>query len=205
MQQIFSQQVRFKDENGHDYPEWEEKRLGEIFEIVGGGTPETSNLDYWNGEIPWFTPSEIKSKYAYNSERSITEKGLRNSSAKTLPIGSLLFTSRATIGDMSISKINCTTNQGFQSFLPHHDFSTEFSYYYFNQHKKEFLRRSSGSTFLEISKSEIQKIKLFFPTIPEQQKIASFLSSIDQKTTLVNQQIELTRKWKQGLLQKMFV
>lgn len=205
MQKLFSQEIRFRDGNANDFPEWEEKRLGEAFEIVGGGTPETSKNEYWNGGIPWFTPTEIKNKYINKSLRTISGKGLSASSAKILPINSLLFTSRATIGDCGISRCECTTNQGFQSFLSNEHSDIEFLYYWVKNHYKEFKRKSSGSTFLEISKSGIQKIKINLPSLPEQQKIASFLSSLDQKIEQVGVQLEKMQIWKKGLLQKMFV
>ncbi|MFZ1547857.1 MAG: restriction endonuclease subunit S, partial [Candidatus Nitrotoga sp.] len=106
MQQIFSQALRFKpalsevegDEDGREFAEWEAKSLKDIAQIVGGGTPETGVKEYWNGNIQWFTPTELKSKYAAQSQRTITESGFKNSSAKLLPIGTLLFSSRATVG-----------------------------------------------------------------------------------------------------------
>ena len=157
MQQIFNQDVRFKDDDGNDFPDWEKKQLGDIFEIIGGGTPETTKEEYWSGNIPWFTPTEIKTKYLDKSNRSISELGLSKSSAKKLPIGTLLFTSRATIGECGIAIIECSTNQGFQSFLPNDDQEIEYLYYWIKHNRKAFIRKSSGSTFMEISKSEVQK------------------------------------------------
>lgn len=90
MQQIFTQQIRFKDDNGNDYPEWCERSLKSFGEIVGGGTPETTKSEYWSGGIEWFTPTEVKTKYLARSERKITDKGLSKSSAKLLPEGTLL-------------------------------------------------------------------------------------------------------------------
>ena len=115
-QRLFKQTLRFKDENGNNYPDWEEKRLGEVADIVGGSTPSTSNPDFWD-QINWFTPSEINSKYISESKRTISKAGLDNSSAKILPEGTILFTSRATIGEIGFATLKCTTNQGFQSFV----------------------------------------------------------------------------------------
>ena len=205
MQKIFSQEIRFKDENGDDYPDWVEKRLGEVYDLQGGGTPSTSNKSYWNGDIDWFTPTEMKSKYCNQSKRKITQSGLQKSSAKLLPIGSLLFTSRATIGDMSIALKECSTNQGFQSFLPSNKNDLEFLYYWILNNRKIFIRMSSGSTFLEISKKEIEKIKIDLAVLREQKKIADCLSSMDQSINKLKNQIEQTTQFKKGLLQKMFV
>ncbi len=206
MQKLFSQEIRFKDEQGKDYPDWEEKKLGCVGQITGGGTPDTNKQNLWNGDILWFTPTEIKFKYSGNSIRKISKEGLAKSSATLLPVGTILFTSRATIGEVSIARKECTTNQGFQSFIVNDLlFSNEYIYYWIIKNKKQFLRRANGSTFLEISKGEMKKISFSAPDIKEQQKIASFLSMIDKKIELVTEQIKQAQIFKKGLFQQMFV
>ena len=205
MQKLFSQELRFKDENGEDFGDWEENRLDDVAQIIGGGTPATTEETYWSGDINWFTPTEIKTKYLTESKRQISEEGLKKSSAKELPIGTLLLSTRATVGEIGIAKEKCSTNQGFQSLIIKKDHVNEFWYYWILKNKKELLRRSSGSTFLEINKKEISKIPALSPDKSEQQKIANFLSEIDKKTDSVNMQIEQTKIFKKGLLQKMFV
>ncbi|HBK43048.1 MAG: hypothetical protein A2X74_09370 [Polynucleobacter sp. GWA2_45_21] len=205
MQQIFSQEIRCKDKEGKDFPEWEELSLSECAQIIGGGTPETSNSTYWGGTIQWFTPTELKKKYVSTSIRKITDLGLRNSSAKLLPVGVVLFSSRATVGDVAISLNECCTNQGFQSFIPKSGNSNEFLYYWISNNKKLFLEKASGSTFLEISKKEIEKISVQIPSIEEQEKIAIFLSGVDKKIEFIQSQLELTKQYKRGLLQQMFI
>jgi type I restriction enzyme S subunit len=193
-------ELRFKEFSG----EWEEKKLGDIGNIIGGGTPDTSNKIYWNGNIQWFTPTEIKTKYISNSNRTITDLGLKKSSAKLLPKGTLLLTSRATIGDIAIATNECTTNQGFQSLIVNNDNETIYLYNWIILNKKEFIRKSSGSTFLEISKKEIEKIKLNLPQKQEQEKIASFLTSVDTKIEQLTSKKELIEKYKKGIMQKIF-
>ena len=205
MHKLFSQEIRFKDDNGKDFPEWEEKRLGELADIIGGGTPDTTNLEYWNGKINWFTPTEIKQNYVSSSIRKISDSGLKNSSAQLLPVGTVLFTSRATVGDVSISTEISTTNQGFQSFVANKDNSNIFIYYWIKMNTNEFIRRSNGSTFLEISGREIRKIKGIFPRLIEQQKIATFLTYIDKVIESKQQQIIQAEQWKNGLMQGLFV
>lgn len=205
MQKIFSQEIRFKDKDGKDFPEWKELPLSEYAQIVGGGTPETSNSAYWGGDIQWFTPTELKKKYASESVRRITDSGLKNSSAKMLPAGTVLFSSRATVGDVSIALNECCTNQGFQSFIPNSGNSSEFLYYWISNNKKLFLEKASGSTFLEISKKEIEKILIQIPSKEEQEKIAILLSDFDKKIQLIQSQLESTKQYKQGLLQQMFI
>ena len=196
--------LRFKDEEGNDFPDWKNSTIGEECEINGGGTPDSTNKNYWGDEIYWFTPTEIKVKYLKKSKRMITREGLNKSSAKLLPKGSLLLTTRATIGDVSFCTNECSTNQGFQSFLPTSKPNLDFLYYWIKCNKKELIKRSSGSTFLEISKKEIKKITINLPNINEQQKIASFLSSIDKKINLLTKKKALLETYKKGVMQKIF-
>ena len=197
--------LRFKDEMGRDYPDWEMKKLDDVGDIVGGGTPSTDKKSLWDGDINWFIPTEIKSKYSTGSIRKVTKKGVAQSSATLLPVGTILFTSRATIGEVSIACEICTTNQGFQSFIVNDSlFSNECFYYWLLANKKHFLRRANGSTFLEISKREIKKIPLSVPDIQEQQKIAAFLSSVDTKIEQLNRKKSLLEQYKKGMMQKLF-
>lgn len=205
MQKLFSQQIRFKAGDGSEFGKWENKTLGDIADIVGGGTPSTNNEEYWNGNVAWLTPSEINKKFIGLSKRTISEFGVQKSSAKKLPIGTVLFTSRATIGEVAISTAEVTTNQGFQSFIVNSKILNEFLYYWIVKNKQQFIERASGSTFLEISKSKIQPMKILLPCIEEQTKIANFLSAIDKKIEVVAQQIDKAKTWKKGLLQQMFV
>ena len=119
---------------------WEEKKLEEIGNFIGGGTPNTAIQEYWDGGIPWYTPTEIKNGDLKSSNRTITEKGLKNSSAKLLPQGAILITTRATIGDVAISKKECTTNQGFQSLVVNDSESNLFWFYWIIRHKEELIK-----------------------------------------------------------------
>jgi type I restriction enzyme S subunit len=183
---------------------WKEKQLGEIGEFIGGGTPDTSVEEYWDGEIQWFTPTEIKEKNIKRSIRTITQKGLQNSSAKLLPKGALLITTRATIGDVGIAIEECSTNQGFQSLVVNNTESNLYWYYWITHNKNELKRRSSGSTFPEIGKNEIIKITAYSPKKNEQQKIAACLSSLDEVITAESQKLEVLKEHKKGLLQHLF-
>jgi len=193
-------QLRFPEFSG----EWKEKKLSDVAEIVGGGTPPTAVEKYWGGDIQWFTPTEIKNKYIVNSKRTITQVGLDTSSARLLPKGTLLFSSRATVGEIGIAVQECTTNQGFQSFIVNKDNDSEFLYNWIIKNKKEFIRRASGSTFLEIGKSEIKKIKSNIPLLSEQQKIAAFLTAVDNKIEQLSKKQALLGEYKKGLMQQIF-
>ena len=186
------------------YENWHEKYIKDVADVIGGGTPDTTKLEYWNGNIQWFTPTEIgHNKYVNKSKRTITEKGLKNSSAKLLPPKTILLTSRATIGECSIIEKECATNQGFQSLVPNSLINNEFCYYLINTKKKELLRKASGSTFLEISNSEIKQIKCKFPSLLEQQKIADFLFLVDRRIENQRQLVESLKKYKRGYFQRI--
>jgi type I restriction enzyme S subunit len=205
MQKIFSQELRFKREDGTEYPEWEQTSLEDVCNIVGGGTPSTKNIDYWNGNIQWFTPSEIgKTKYVSKSVRTISQVGFEKSSARKLPVGTILLTSRATLGEMAIATIECTTNQGFQSLIPRR-INGEYLYYLQPTIKNYCNKKACGSTFNEISKGELGKCKIPMPHFEEQQKIADFLSAFDEAISYAKQELDKWKELKKGLLQQMFV
>ncbi len=160
---------------------WQRVRLGDIAEIIGGGTPSTQITSFWNGSINWFTPTEIGiTKYVYKSQRTITPLGLKNSSTKLLPIGTILLTSRASIGDCAILKVVATTNQGFQSLIPLEKINNEFLYYLILILKNKLLKLASGSTFLEVSPNKIKNLLIPLPPLNEQNAIANILSALDR-------------------------
>jgi type I restriction enzyme S subunit len=184
--------------------EWCETNLGDIGDFIGGGTPDTTKAEYWNGDIQWYTPTEVKEGKVGKSIRTITELGLKNSSAKLLPKGSLLLTTRATIGDIAIADFECTTNQGFQSLVVKETEINTFWFYWIIRHKNELIKKSSGSTFPEIGKTEITKINALKPNKPEQQKIASCLLSLDEVIAAHSQKLDLLKDHKKGLMQNLF-
>ena len=147
---------------------WKKCTINDLATVVGGGTPDTTVKSYWGGDIQWFTPSEIgKNKYVDFSLRTITRDGLDNSSAKLLPLHTILLSSRATVGECSIASNECTTNQGFQSLIAK-QCNIDFLYYLIQTKKKDLIRNACGSTFLEISANEIRKIKVAVPVQNEQ-------------------------------------
>lgn len=197
--------LRFKDEQGRDYPDCEKKTLGEITNILGGGTPRTNNREYWDGDINWFTPSEINSKYCDASKQKITKAGLSSSSARLLPAGTVLFTTRATIGLTSISLCESTTNQGIHGFVVRNDvILNEYLYYWLLINTRIFVKLGNGSTYLEVRKPSISKIDIVLPSVDEQRKITDFLSAVDEKIEQLERKRELLELYKKGLMQKLF-
>ncbi|MFL9895968.1 restriction endonuclease subunit S [Paraburkholderia sp. RL17-381-BIF-C] len=196
-------EIRFKGFNGS----WGVNKLEEISEIIGGGTPNTSICEYWGGDIDWYSPTEIGSTvYASGSVRKITPAGFASCSAKMLPAyKTVLFTSRAGIGDMAIlTKPGCT-NQGFQSLVVRDDVDPYFIYSMGYKLKKYALRHASGSTFLEISGKQLQKMEVLLPTYQEQQKIGTYFRKLDELIAQHAAQIQKLKQIKSGCLGKMFV
>ena len=185
---------------------WETRRLGEVTKIVNGGTPSSSVDVYWNGDIPWCTPTDItgtSGRYLSETERNITEKGLANSSASLLPEGTLLLCSRATVGEVKIAVTPITTNQGFKSLICGPDVSNEFLYYILLTMKSELEELSSGSTFLELSKRSAALLEITLPPIQEQKAIAQILSDMDAEIEALEARRGKTQRLKQGMMQEL--
>ena len=192
--------LRFPEFTG----EWSVKSISDLANVIGGGTPDTTIKSYWNGNIQWFTPSEIgKTKYVELSLRTITLEGLNNSNAKLLPPYTILLSSRATVGECSIALQECATNQGFQSLIAK-NCDIDFLYYLIQTKKKDLIRKACGSTFLEISANEIRKIHTNVPSNAEQKKIGALLSLIDKRIETQNKIIEDLKKLKSAIYQEMF-
>ena len=186
---------------------WEQRKLGDVADIVGGGTPSTNNPNYWDGDIDWYAPAEIAGQiYFDSSQRKITEQGYENSSAKMLPPGTVLFTSRAGIGKTAIlSKKGCT-NQGFQSIVPHNDELDSYFVFSRTDELKQYGELvGAGSTFVEVSGKQMAAMNLKMPTtIEEQQTIGRFFKRLDTLITLHQRKYEKLVNIKKSMLNKMF-
>ena len=208
-QKLFAQDLRFKNKDGYFFDFWKSYTVGELVDVIGGGTPSTQNPDYWDGDIYWLTPTEINSKYVHSSNRKITFDGVRNSSAKLLPKGALLLTTRATLGACSINNQDnpVCTNQGFQSLVCKDGVDNEFMYYVVTDSafQKTMIQRASGSTFLEISSKNLKGIVILLPSLEEQRQIATLLSSLDKKIDCLKQRVKALKTQKASFMQQMFV
>ncbi len=195
--------IRIKGFDG----DWEQRKLGEMADIVGGGTPSTSNDDYWDGDIDWYAPAEIADQiYVSSSERKITQQGYENSPAKMLPVGTVLFTSRAGIGKTAILRKEGCTNQGFQSIVPHENMLD--SYFIFS--RTEELKRygetkGAGSTFVEVSGKQMASMELMMPkTVEEQKAIGLYFQNLDHLITLHQREIDRIVCLRKAMVEKMF-
>ena len=169
------------DEKPFDIPDsWEWVRLEEIGSVIGGGTPKTKIIEYWDGTIPWITPADMKfiGKYAKGGKRNISSLGLQKSSAQLMPKGTVLFSSRAPIGYIAIADNDISTNQGFKSIVPFDMRCNEYIYYCLQARLNDIKHRASGTTFKEISGAEFGKTMISFPPLAEQHRIVARLEEL---------------------------
>jgi type I restriction enzyme S subunit len=199
MQKLFSGQLRFKDENGKAYPDWEEKRLGELANINMGQSPESKSynedaigllLIQGNADIN----GRITAPRQYTSEPT-----------KTCEIGDIILTVRAPVGSVSKSGHNACIGRGVCSIVNNTNSNQEYLFQFLLSYESKWGRLEQGSTFTAVSGKDIRTLKLNTPIVEEQQKIASYLSGIDSKIESVNNQITQTQTFKKGLLQQLFV
>ncbi len=185
---------------------WEQRKLNQLADIIGGGTPSTANPEYWDGDIDWYAPAEIgEERYADGSVRKITELGLQKSSATVLPAGrTILFTSRAGIGKTAILRCSGATNQGFQSIVLKDGINPYFIFSMSDSIKEKAETVASGSTFLEISGKMLGNLDVMIPKKPEQDMIARYFESLDSLITLHQRKYDKLVKVKKAMLEKMF-
>jgi len=183
--------------------DWDQKPLGDIGRICSGGTPSRSESAFWNGTISWVTPRELtrlNNKWLVTTEERITHSGLAGSSAALMPIGSLLVTTRATIGAVAIAAVPVSTNQGFKNIDLHESVSPDFYYHLLKHISPEMVRLSSGTTFDEISRRDFARIIVPQPSLSEQQRIAEILDTIDEAIRQTEALIAKLKQIKAGLL-----
>lgn len=188
--------------------EWREVKLGDVADVIGGGTPSTKNYDFWNGDISWLTPKDLsgyKERYISKGERNITASGLQNSSARILPKGTVLLTSRAPIGYLAIAKQEVCTNQGFKSIVLKNGYLPEFFYYLLKNNIEYIIGMSSGSTFSEISGTQVKNLEFKVPPLDVQKKIAGVLGALDDKIELNNKINQNLEAQAQALFKSWFI
>ncbi|MDT0163526.1 restriction endonuclease subunit S [Bacillus sp. AG4(2022)] len=143
---------------------WELTEIGQAVEVMGGGTPKTKVVEYWdNGDIEWFSPTDLtssKTMFITSSSKKITALGLEKSSAKLFPPYSIMMTSRATIGEIAINRTESCTNQGFITLIPNDNFSMYQLYPWLKNNMDQIMLLANGSTFKEISKTNFKKLKI---------------------------------------------
>ncbi|MCC6251792.1 MAG: restriction endonuclease subunit S [Bacteroidia bacterium] len=206
MQRIFNYEcdndelrIRFKDENGKDFPKWEMKKLGEVCEITMGQSPSSNSYNSIGNGIPLIQGNADIQNRLTNPRNWTTEK------TKECNIGDLILTVRAPVGAVAKSIHNACIGRGVCSIKNNSKSNIEFIYQFLLSFESKWSNLEQGSTFAAVSGNEIKSLKIPIPSLPEQEKIANFLSAIDEKINHTQTQIEKTEHWKKGLLQKMFV
>ncbi|MEW6079737.1 MAG: restriction endonuclease subunit S [Thermodesulfobacteriota bacterium] len=191
--------------------DWVETDIGNAGKVISGGTPKTSNAEYWGDEIPWVTPADLSGytqKFISKGRKSITATGLKNSSAKLMPANSVLFSSRAPIGYVAIAKNNICTNQGFKSLVPFDCLNSEFIYYYFKSIKQKAENHASGTTFKELSAKAFSALPIPLAPLPEQRaivaKIEKLFSDLDNGIANLKAAKAKLDIYRQALLKKAF-
>lgn len=190
---------------------WEEKRLGEVCEIKNGGTPKTGIKEYWDGEVNWITPKDLgklANRYVFETPRKITSLGLQKSSAKLLPINSIILSTRAPIGHLAINKTEMATNQGCRGIIPSDNILTEFVYYFLSKSVKKLNELGTGATFKELSSRALYDFIIPFPPLQKQKRIVAELDTLQAKTkkleAIYQKKIDNLEELKKTILQKAF-
>ena len=185
---------------------WEVVRLGEVAEVVGGSTPSRSRKEFWEGDVPWVVPSELtnlKGRYLTATKEAITDAGLQSAGLTLIPSGSVLLTTRATIGVTAINAIPVATNQGFQNLIVKNGIDPLWLFYGVSSIRRELERRAAGSTFLEVSRDSVRSLPLLLPPLPEQRAIAVVLDSIDEAIERTEEAIAATERLRDALLHEL--
>lgn len=186
---------------------WKQTTLGEIAEIVSGSTPKSGVPRYWDGSIAWATPADISrldGKYLAKTDRTITEAGLNECSARLLPPGSVLFSSRAPIGLVAINSTPMATNQGFKSFVPGPDVNADYLYWWLRANRRLLEDLGNGATFKEISKAVVSRVQFPLPPLTEQRQIATVLDKADAIRSKREQALTLADDFVQSVFLETF-
>ena len=181
--------------------EWMEVAISKIGTIITGNTPSTKNESFWNGNNIWVTPTDIKQKYISNSERKLTDDGLKKS--RKLPANTLLITCIASIGKNAILKCEGACNQQINAIIPNKNYNVDFLYYLFENEKSYLKFKAPQSVIKIMSKSEFSKLVFKFPLLEEQEKIGGYLSLLDKEIDNLKKQKELIKEMKRGAMQKL--
>lgn len=201
--------TKFKEAKVGRIPKgWRSARVEDFAEVIGGSTPSTKNPNNFNGDIPWITPRDLsgyQDRYIKRGERNISKEGLISSGIKMLPSGTILLTSRAPVGYLAIASNNITTNQGFKSLIVSNKSSALFIYYLLKNNIKLLKEHATGSTFQELSGSNLKKINFDLPPIEEQKKIAEVLGTLDEKIELNRKMNKTLESLAQNIFKKWFI
>lgn len=194
----------------HGVPKgWETVRLRDLVQFVGGGTPDSDEPRYWNGSIPWITPTEmtsLTSRYATRSERCLSQEGIDNSNCRLLPPGALILSTRGTVGNVAIAGVPLTCNQSCEALLPKDETGSEHLYYLLTYIRPILERFAAGTTFSSITRRDIRDIRVAVPKKDsgERRIIANILVSVDDSLAAAHAKLAAARRLKAALMQQLF-
>src|SRR5690625_2449845 len=191
--------------------DWSIQKLNEVSKIVNGGTPKTKVSDYWDGDINWITPKDLgqlESIYASDTPRTITELGLKKSSAKAIPSNSVILSTRAPIGHLAINTLSIAVNQGCRGIVPNENLDTKYLYYFLYKSIDLLNKLGTGATFKELSARALKSIEIPIPPLPEQKRIVAILDeafeAIDQAKANIERNIENAEELLQSKMTESF-
>ena len=197
MQKIFSRELRFKDDEGRDYPEWEEKKLGEIANITMGQSPSSACYNEEYIGLPLIQGNaDVK-------DRKTEPRVYTSEITKTCDIGDIIMSVRAPVGAISMSLHNACIGRGVCSIKPR--YNVEYVYQFLLKYESKWSQVSQGSTFESVNSNDIKSLKILFPNLDEQNKIGNFLKNIDKRIEKEQEKLDSLNEYKKGLLQQMFV
>lgn len=210
LQKIFSQEIRFKNDEGKDYPEWDEKKIGEFSQCIAGATPSTKEPRYWeNGNIPWMSSGEVNNRIICSTEKKISSLGYENSSTKMLPENTVVIALAGqgkTRGMVAITRIRLCTNQSLCGIVTDSSILSDYLYQFLlTQYEYLRLISSGDGTRGGLNLKIVKDCNIPVPTLPEQQKIADFLTAVDKQIEIEEKRLETMKTIKKGLLQQMFI
>lgn len=193
--------LRFKEFSG----EWEVKKIGELGRFIGGGTPTTQNANFWNGNIPWVSSSDLSDEniFQINTTRFITQEAISKSATKLVPKNSILIVSRVGVGKVAITRRDMCTSQDFTNLVLHSG-SHVFIAYLIKIKTNKLLEFNQGTSIKGFVKSDFESLEIFVPSVLEQTKIANFLTAVDEKTAQLTQKGDLLARYKKGVMQQIF-
>ena len=187
---------------------WPTVAIEECARIVSGATPSTSNPEFWDGDILWVTPKDLSGlngHYISTTPRKITQRGLESCAAEVLPPNSVLFSSRAPIGHVAVTKAPMATNQGFKSFVPNAErLDPKFLFHWLRANRPYLESLGVGATFKEVSKAVVARLTIPLPPLAEQRRIAAILDAADALRQKRRQALRLLDQLTQAIFVEMF-
>ena len=203
LQKIFNQELRFKDQDGNDYPDWDEKKMGEIAKIRTGYTPPRKDKNNFGGDIIWISVADMKTKYIYDTKEYLSEKDVRE--AKWIEADTLIMSFKLSVGVLAITKIKCMSNEAIANFKWKNDITNNEYMYAYLSSQDISTYGNNASQGISLNNESLRKIRVPVPCKEEQQKIAEFFTLLDKKVESVKKGVELFKEQKKVFMQQMFL